>query len=123
MQRAENEVAGFRRHQRDFHRRAVAHFADQNDFRRLPQRRAQAIRIIVKIVSEFALIERRFARRMHEFDRIFQRDDMHRLRFVDLIEQRGERRRLAAAGRAGDEDKPGFFLRDLFKDGREARGS
>ena len=34
---------------------------------------------------------------------------------VDLVEQRGQRRRLAAAGRAGDQDQAGFFLRDLFK--------
>ena len=41
VQRAENEVTGFRRHQRDFHRRAIAHFAHQNDFGRLAQRGAQ----------------------------------------------------------------------------------
>ena len=75
--------------------------------------------IIVKIVAEFALVEGRFARRMHEFDRIFQRDDVHRLRFVDLIEKGRERRRLAAAGRAGDQNQARFFLRDLFENGRE----
>ena len=41
VQCAENEVTGFRRHQRDLHCRAIAHFAHQNDFRRLAQRRAQ----------------------------------------------------------------------------------
>ena len=43
------------------------------------KRGAQAVGIIVKIVPEFALIERRLPRRMHEFDRIFQRDDVDRL--------------------------------------------
>ena len=109
VQRAQNEVAGFRGHQRDFDGGAVAHFADENDFRRLAQRGAQAVRIIVKIVSEFALVEGGLARRMHELDRILQRDDVHRLRFVDLVEDRGQGGRLAAAGRAGDEDETRFF--------------
>ena len=60
---------------------------------------------------------------MHELNRVFQGDDVDRLRLVDLIEQRGQRRRLAAAGRAGDEDQPGFFLRDFLENRREAQGS
>ena len=51
VQRAQNEMTSFRRHQRDFDGGAVAHFADENDFRRLAQRGAQTIGIIVKIVA------------------------------------------------------------------------
>ena len=43
VQRAEHQVAGFRRAQRDFHRLAIAHFADQNHFRRLAQGGAQTV--------------------------------------------------------------------------------
>ena len=39
VQGAENKVTGFRRHERDFDRRAVAHFADENDLRCLAQTR------------------------------------------------------------------------------------
>ena len=56
---AKNEVTGFRCHQRDLHRRAIAHFADQNDFRRLAQRGAQAVRDNRQNRAEFALVERR----------------------------------------------------------------
>ena len=57
---------------------------------------------------------------MHEFDRVFQRDDVDRLRLVDLVEHRRERGRLAAAGRAGHENQARLFLRDLVKDRRQA---
>ena len=86
VERAQHEVPGFRRHQRHFHRRAVAHFADQNHFRRLAERGPQTVRVIVKIVAELALIEGGLHRRMHEFDRIFQRHDVDGLVDVDLIE-------------------------------------
>ena len=41
VQRREHEVAGFGGGQRDLDRFAVAHFADQDDLRRLAQRGAQ----------------------------------------------------------------------------------
>ena len=40
---------------------------------------------------------------------------------VDLVEHRGQRRRLAAAGRAGDQDQAGFFLRDFLEDCGQAQ--
>ena len=39
VQRAQNKVTGFGGHERDFDRRAIAHFADENDLRRLAQAR------------------------------------------------------------------------------------
>src|SRR5229473_601295 len=109
-------MAGLRGHHRDFDSGAVAHFADKNDFRRLTESGAQSSRIIVKVVSELALVESRFALWMHILDRVFQRDDVNRLRFVDLVENGGQRSRLAAAGRTGNQDKAGLFLGDLVKD-------
>ena len=41
--------------------------------------RAQAVGIVVEIVSQFALVEGGLACRMNELDRIFQRDDVDRL--------------------------------------------
>ena len=57
---------------------------------------------------------------MNEFDRIFQRDDVNWLGFVDLVEKGGQRRRLAAAGRAGDQNQAGFFLGDLLENRRQS---
>src|SRR6202022_4798941 len=34
VQRAEDQMSGFRRHERDFHGGAIAHFADEDDFGR-----------------------------------------------------------------------------------------
>src|SRR5438270_777098 len=51
---AEHQMPGFRRAQSDFDRLAVAHFTDENDFRRLAQRGAQAAREIVKIALSAA---------------------------------------------------------------------
>ncbi len=100
-----HEVAGLRRGERDFDRRAVAHFADEDDLRRLPQGGAQPARESVEIAAELALVEGGLLVLVHEFDRVLQRDHVDRLRLVDLVEDRGERGRLAAAGGAGDEDE------------------
>jgi hypothetical protein len=61
-----DQVAGFRRAQRDFDRVAVAHFADENDLGRLAQRGAQAVGKAVEINAQFALVERGLVVRMHE---------------------------------------------------------
>ena len=41
---------------------------------------------------------------MHEFDRIFNRKDMAVIIFVDVIDHRRQRRRLARTGRAGHQN-------------------
>ena len=57
MHRREDDVTGFGRGHRDLHRFAIANFADQNYFRRLPKRGAQAIGKIGKIFSKLTLVE------------------------------------------------------------------
>ena len=120
MERAQNEVSGFGRHQRDLHRGAITHFAHQDDLGRLAQCGAEAIWIVVEIMTELTLIECGFAFWMNELDRVFQGDHMNRLRLIDLIEQRGQRRRLATSSGAGHQDQPGLFLCDFVKDWRQA---
>ena len=44
MQRGHDQVTRFRSFQGDLNRFPVTHFADENDFRRLPERRAQCQR-------------------------------------------------------------------------------
>ncbi len=58
VQGAQHEVARFGGGHGDFDRLAVAHFADEDDLRRLAQRGAQAVGISVEIRAEFALVER-----------------------------------------------------------------
>src|SRR5438045_5877718 len=66
-------------------------------------------------MAQLALVECRALRGMDEFDRVFEGDDVDGLFLVDLVEQRGQGRLLSAAGRAGHQDEPRFFLGDLFE--------
>ena len=56
---------------------------------------------------------------MNELDRVFQGDHMNRLRLIDLVEQRGQRRRLATSSGAGHQDQSGLFLCDFVKNRRQ----
>src|SRR5690349_24650490 len=56
---------------------------------------------------------------VNELDRIFDRDDMTFALAVDLVDHRGERRRLARAGRPGDEHETAWLLRHLRDHGRK----
>ena len=52
---------------------------------------------------------------------VVERDDVNLVRLVDLIQQRRQRGRLAAARAAGHEDKSVFFLDDLVEHRRELK--
>src|SRR5674476_1304094 len=97
----------------------VAHFADENDLRRLPQGGAQAVRVGIKINAEFALVERGHLVLVQKFHRVFQRHDVRGLAVVDFIQNCRQRGGFAGAGRAGDENQPGFFARKLLQNVRE----
>ena len=49
---------------------------------------------------------------VQDLDGILDRDDVHRLRLVDVVDHGGQRRGLARARRAGDEDQPAVLVRD-----------
>ena len=121
VQRAEHEVARLGGGHGDLDGLAVAHFADEDDLGRLAQRGAQAIGVAVEIRAEFALVERALTVLVDELDRIFQRDDVVGLGAVDLVENGGERGRLARAGRAGDEHQPRLFPANLLEDRRQVQ--
>ena len=53
-------------------------------------------------------------------DRVLDRHDVRRARRVDVVDHRGERRGLAAAGGAGHEHEAALFLRDLLEHRRQA---
>ena len=52
--------------------------------------------------------------RMHEFDRIFQRDDVDCFRAIEIVQYRGKRRGFAGTGRASHEHEAGFLARNLL---------
>ena len=60
----------------------------------------------VHIDAHFALIDRRLLVIVIELDRVFDRDDVVIDVLVDIVDHRGQRRALARAGRAGDQEQP-----------------
>src|SRR4029077_3602131 len=77
VQRGKDQVACFRRFQRDFDRFAVAHFADQNDLGRLPQGGAQSQGECRSIAVEFALMYGGLFVVMAKLNRIFDAQDVN----------------------------------------------
>ena len=80
----------------------IAHFADQDDVGVLPQHVLQRLGEAVRVGEHLALVDHRVLVLVHELDRVLDGDDVLGARVIDLVDHRRERRRLAAAGRAGD---------------------
>ena len=64
-------------------------------------------------VLHLALVDQALLVLVHELDRILDRDDVILPRPVDVVDHRAERRRLARAGRTGDEHQPLVQLAEL----------
>src|SRR5437899_2571621 len=90
MQRGHNQVTCFRGLQSNLNRLPVAHFADENDFRGLPKRRAQCERKSRSVRVQFALMDGRFLVTMKKFDGVFNGEDMVGLLLIHLVEDGGE---------------------------------
>ena len=103
VQRREHQVTGLGRGQRDLDRLAIAHLADQDDLRRLAQRRAQRQRKSRRVAVQLALVDRALLVQVQELDRVLDGDDVVGARLVDQVDDRRQRRGLAGAGRAGDQ--------------------
>ena len=83
-------------------------------------RRAQRGREAVAVGADLAMREHRALVLVHELDRIFDRDDVARVLAVDQVDDRGERGRLAAAGRAGDQHHARLEIGEAVHDRRHA---
>ena len=103
MQSGKHEVSGLRRLQRDFNRLLVAHFADQDHFGRLPQGGAQCQRKAGSVTVQLPLMDDGTLVAMHEFDGIFNGQDVIRLGLVNPVENRRQGGRLSRARGAGDQ--------------------
>jgi hypothetical protein len=119
VQRREDEVARFGRHQRGLDRLEVAHLADQDHVRVLAQRAAQRVGE-PGIDRDLALVDDRPVVAVEELDRVLDRHDVGAARVVDVVDHRRQRRALAAAGGPGDQHEAALLVGDPREDRRQA---
>src|SRR4029079_1613283 len=103
VERREDEVAGLGRGQRGRDRLEVSHLADEAHVGVLTERGLQAESEALRIGAQLALVDDALLVLVQELDRVLDREDVFVPGVVDQVEHRGERRRLARAGRARDE--------------------
>ena len=120
MERREDEVAGLRRGQRRADRLHVAHLADEDHVRVLAQRGLEAHREGLCVRPDLALVDDALLVRVQELDRVLDGEDVIVAGLVDLVDDRGQRRRLARAGRPRHEDDPARLRGEATDDRRQA---
>jgi hypothetical protein len=97
VERREDEVAGLRRGQGGPDRLHVAHLADEDHVGVLAQGGLEGHGEGLGVRAELALVDQAPLVRVEELDRVLDGHDVLVARLVDLVDQRGERRRLARA--------------------------
>src|ERR1043165_5510554 len=115
VQRGEDEVPGLGGLHGDLDGLDVAHLADEDDLRGLPQRGAQREREGLRVRADLALVHGRLEMLVHVLDGVLDGDDVIRVVAVDLVDERGQRGGLAGAGRPGDEDDAVLELADVVE--------
>ena len=88
MQRTEYQVAGFRRRHGEADGFQITHLTHQDDVRVLTQRRSERVGERQGMRSYFALINQALLAFMHEFDRVFHREDVPMFDLVDMVHHR-----------------------------------
>ncbi len=117
MQGREDEVAGLRRGQGGGDRLQVPHLADEDDVGVLTQGGLQGEGEVGRVGADLALVDDALVVRVQELDRVLDREDVLLALAVDHVQHRGQRGRLAGAGRAGDEDEAARLAGELLQDG------
>jgi len=97
MERGEDQPADIRCTHRGARAFRIAHFADDDDIGILAQDVTQSDRIAGGIEADLALFDDAFAILEQEFDRVFDGDDVFARRLIDMLDQRGQRRRFAGS--------------------------
>ncbi len=111
VQSRENQVARFGGGQRDRDGLKVAQLTDQNDVGVLPQHVFECRGETVRVLPDFTLTDHAFLGLVHEFNRVFDRDNVIGAGAVDEVDDGRERGRFARTGRAGDEHKASWQMR------------
>ncbi len=117
MDRPEHDVPRFRRVNPGFEGFLVTHFADQNHIGVFAHRMFQGRVPIDDIEVDFALIDDRHAIREHEFDRVFNRQDVQCLAAVHVVEHRRDRRRFPRTRHARKDNQPLVVVAKSFDGG------
>jgi hypothetical protein len=81
----------------------------------MAQRALQRLPEAHRVDADLALVHDGALVADEELDRILDRHDVAGLGRVDVVDHRGERRRLPGAGRPGDEDEPALLARQLLE--------
>src|SRR6218665_535784 len=118
VQRAEYQVAGFSGRHRQADGFQITHFADQDGVGVFAQGRFERGGERQCHRAYFALVDQAFLGLVHEFDRVFHRQDMAVLGFVQEIDHGRQRGRLARAGGAGHQHQPARLERQVGEDPR-----
>ena len=108
-------MAGVGRLERGVERFEISNFADEDDVGVLPQHAPQRLAERCRVGADFALVDVAVHVTVEELDRVLDRDDVRPAILVDVLDHRRQRRGLAGAGDAGDEDEPARLHRDLLE--------
>ena len=103
VQGREHQVTGLGGGQRHRDGLQVAHLADQDDVRVLPQHVPQGVGEGLGVLAHLALVDDAALVLEEELDRVLDGHDVAVAGAVGEVHHRGERGRLARAGRAGDQ--------------------
>ncbi len=112
-------MAGLGRVERGLDRLVVAHLADQDHVGILAQRGAQGEGERLRVDLDLALVDQALLVPVQELDRVLDRHDVLGAVRVDVVDHRGQRRRLTGTGRSGDEDETAALMGDLLEHDRE----
>ena len=115
VQRAHDEHAHLGGRHRDAHRLEVAELADEDRVGVLAQGGVQGVREARAVNADLALAHEAQLALVHELDRVLDREDVALELGVDRVDDGGERRRLARAGLAGDENEAARRRRELVQ--------
>src|SRR5215831_4939523 len=112
-------MSGFGSLQRDVGGLGVAELADQDHIRVLTKDAAERLAEADRVQADLALVHDAAAIGMKDLDWILDRHDVLAARAVDVVEHGCKRRRLARAGRPGDEDQAAVLSRKALDTGWE----
>ena len=105
MDGRKHHVARIGRSQRNLHRLEVTDFAHQQHVRVLTEGGAQGIRVRKRIHANLALRNDGLVVAVKVFNRVFDGNDVHRFRLVDVIQHGSKRRRLTRTRRTRHKHK------------------
>src|SRR5215813_13110271 len=83
----------------------IAHLADEDDVGILAQGGAERVLERAGVAVHLALVDEALLVLVDELDRVLDGDDVIGAVLVHVVDERRQRRRLARAGRAGDDDE------------------